>query len=263
MYKYLEGLTYLLATEILPNSYGLRNFLNDELPFASRKYKVIGNGSSNGIDINHFSSDAIIESKEKLRNIYRLPQDAFIWVYIGRIVKDKGINELVHAFLKMKENHILLLVGPFENDQDPISKETNSLIQKSLNIHTYGFQKDVRPFYKLSDALVFPSYREGFPNVPMQAAAMGIPQIVTDINGCNEIVSNKVTGLIIPPKNPKALIKAMMILSNDLNMRQRMSLNSRFLIKNKYSRVDIWSLIEDEYYELISKSKKIRENNIN
>ena len=135
-----------------------------------------------------------------------MPQDAFVWVFIGRIVKDKGINELVEAFLKIGSKHFLLLVGPFENDQDPISHETSLLIESCSNIRTYGFQKDVRPFIKLSDALVFPSYREGFPNVPMQAAAMGLPQIVTNINGCNEIVIQRVTGLIVPPKNSQTLL---------------------------------------------------------
>lgn len=254
-YKLFESLTYFFATKIYPNSNGLHNFLIDELPFASRKYKVIGNGSSNGIDTDYFSSDAIFDSKEKLRDDYSLPQDAFVWVFIGRIVKDKGINELVEAFLKIRSKHFLLLVGPFENDQDPISHETSLLIESSSNILTYGFQKDVRPFLKLSDALVFPSYREGFPNVPMQAAAMGLPQIVTNINGCNEIVMQRVTGLIVPPKNSQALLEAMIELAKDLEARKTMSINSRSSIIKRYSRINIWNSIEEEYNDLFFKTK--------
>ncbi len=255
-YKLFESLTYIFATKIYPNSHGLLNFLIDEIPFASRKYKVIGCGSSNGIDIDHFSIDAIIESKEKLRDSYSLPQDAFVWVFIGRIVKDKGVNELVEAFLKLGTNHFLLLVGPFENDQDPISSETSLLIERSTNIRAYGFQKDIRPFIKLADASVFPSYREGFPNVPMQAAAMGLPQIVTDINGCNEIVISGVTGLVIPPKNSQALFEAMLRLSNDFELRNKMSINCRPFIAKRYSRIDIWNSIEEEYNDLFFKAKK-------
>jgi glycosyltransferase involved in cell wall biosynthesis len=255
-YKLFESLTYVFATKIYPNSHRLLNFLIDELPFASKKYKVIGSGSSNGIDIDHFSIDAIIESKEKLRDSNCLPQDAFVWVFIGRIVKDKGINELVEAFLTMGPNHILLLVGPFENDQNPISPKTISLIENNLNIRTYGFQEDIRPFLKLSDALVFPSYREGFPNVPMQAAAMCLPQIVTDINGCNEIVIQRVTGLIVPLKNVQALSEAMLELANDFELREKMSTNSRSLITKRYLRHDIWNLIEEEYEDLFFKSKQ-------
>ena len=254
-YKLFESLTYFFATKIYPNSNGLLDFLTVELPFASRKYKVIGSGSSNGIDTDYFSSDAVFESKEKLRDNYSLPQDAFVWVFIGRIVKDKGINELVEAFLKIDSKHFLLLVGPFENDQDPISLETSLSIESSSNIRTYGFQKDVRPFIKLSDVLVFPSYREGFPNVPMQAAAMGLPQIVTNINGCNEIVIQRVTGLIVPPKNSQALLEAMIEIESDLELRKKMSINSRSYIINRYSRKDIWNSLEEEYIDLFFKIK--------
>jgi glycosyltransferase involved in cell wall biosynthesis len=254
-YKLFESLTYFFATKIYPNSNGLHSFLIDELPFAYRKYKVIGNGSSNGIDTDYFSCDALLESKEKLRDDYCLHQDVFIWVFIGRIVKDKGINELVEAFLNIGTNHFLLLVGPFENDQDPISRESSLLIEGSSNIRTYGFQKDVRPFIKLADALVFPSYREGFPNVPMQAAAMGLPQIVTNINGCNEIVIQRVTGLIVPPKNSQALLEAMIELANDFELRKKMSINSRSFIIKRYSRKGIWNSIEEEYNDLLSKIK--------
>ena len=254
-YKLFESLTYIFATKIYPNSNGLYNFLIDEIPSAVRKYKVIGNGSSNGIDTDYFSRDAVFDSKEKLRDDYILPQDAFVWVFIGRIVKDTGINELVEAFLKIESKHFLLLVGPFENDQDPISHKTSLLIESNENIRTYGFQKDVRPFIKLSDALVFPSYREGFPNVPMQAAAMGLPQIVTNINGCNEIVIQRVTGLIVPPKNSQALLEAMIELANDLEARETMSINSRSLIIKRYSRINIWNSIEEEYNDLFCKTK--------
>ena len=150
-----EILTYIFANKFYPNSNGLHNFLINELPFASTKYKVIENGSSNGIDTDHFSIDTVFYSKKKLRADYSLPQDAFVWVFIGRIVKDKGINELVEAFSKIGSKHFLLLVGPFENDQDPISRKTSLLFESSSNILACGFQKDVRPFIKLSDALVF------------------------------------------------------------------------------------------------------------
>lgn len=256
IYKLFESLTYSFATKIYPNSSGLHSFLIDELPFASKKYKVIGNGSSNGIDTNYFSNDAVFDSKDKLRHDFSLPLDAFVWVFIGRIVKDKGINELVEAFLKIGENHFLLLVGPFENDQDPISRGTSLLIESSSNIRTYGFQKDVRPFIKLSDALVFPSYREGFPNVPMQAAAMGLPQICTNINGCNEIVIPGVNGLLVPPKDVEALSTAMRRLFENVDLRLAMSLRSRDSIVQRYSRQKIWNLIELEYNELYEKILK-------
>ena len=255
MYKIFECATYIFASRVYPNSTGLNKFLLDELPFTSTKYKVIGSGSSNGIDIDYFSCDAIKESKESLRTLYQLSNDKFIWIFIGRIVRDKGVDELVSAFSKLGDNHILLLVGPFENDLDPISEETFKLIETNSNIRTFGFQKDIRTFIKLSDALVFPSYREGFPNVPMQAAAMGLPQIVSNINGCNEIVIPGVNGLMIPPKNKQALFDAMKELSENLELRKQMSVNSRDTIVKRFSRQDLWNLIEDEYKQLYLKFK--------
>jgi glycosyltransferase involved in cell wall biosynthesis len=254
LYKVLERITYSCATKVYPNSLGLRRFLLQEIPSASEKYKVLGNGSSNGIDVNFFSPRAVLESKEKLRSKFNLNQDSFIWIFIGRIVKDKGINELIEAFMQMDLNHTLLLVGPFEDDQDPVSEETKKLIETTLNIHAFDFQKDVRPFIKLSDALVFPSYREGFPNVPMQAAAMGLPQIATDINGCNEIVIPGVNGLLIPVKDVAALKTSMKLLSEDKDLRQTMTLKSRKTILDRYSRQEIWRLIGEEYNFLLKKS---------
>jgi len=147
----------------------------------------------------------------------------------------------------MGPNHTLLMVGPFEADQDPLSDDTISIINSSPNIRTFGFQNDVRPFYKLSDALIFPSYREGFPNVPLQAAAMGLPQICTDINGCNEIVIPGVNGLLVPVKDVDAITKSMRLLYEDIDLRQSMILNSRKTIMGRYSQLEIWRLIEEEY----------------
>jgi len=255
-YKAFEYLTYSFATKIYPNSHGLHSFLMKELPFAINKYKVIGNGSSNGIDVDYFSSDSIIETKELLRNRYKISLDSFVWLYIGRIVKDKGIDELVQVFLKMGNNHKLLLVGSFEDDQDPISQKTKNIIKNNSNIILMGFQKDVRPFIKLSDSLVFPSYREGFPNVPMQAAAMNLPQIATNINGCNEIVIPQVSGILVPPKDIHALFTAMKQMSEDYEFRKKIILSSRSTIVNRYSRKEILKLLEQEYYELLINNKK-------
>jgi len=247
IYKILESLTYFFSTKIYPNSKGLHQFLIDEIPSAKDKYKVLGSGSSNGIDTNYFSIEAIHDSKQSLRHKLSITFDSFVWLYVGRIVKDKGIVELVNAFLRMGPNHTLLMVGPFEADQDPLSDDTISLINSSPNIRTFGFQNDVRPFYKLSDALIFPSYREGFPNVPLQAAAMGLPQICTDINGCNEIVIPGVNGLLVPVKDVDAITKSMRLLYEDIDLRQSMILNSRKTIMGRYSQLEIWRLIEEEY----------------
>ena len=170
------------------------------------------------------------------------------------MVGDKGINELVQAFKNLKskfKNLKLLLVGPFESALDPLKHPTLKEIEENSNIISVGFQQDVRPYFSISNALAFPSYREGFPNVVMQAGAMGLPSIVTDINGCNEIIKDGENGLIIPPKEVVALQKAMerLIINNDLY--NHLQQTSREMIVNRYQREEVWQALLEEYQILL------------
>src|SRR5690606_11169751 len=126
---------------------------------------------------NHYSE----KDKIDLRNQLGIPQENFVFIFVGRLVKDKGINELVEAFTKLLTTHnnlSLLLVGPLESDLDPLSSETLNAIENTSQIVSVGYQTDVRPYLAIANALALPSYREGFPNVVMQAGAMGLPSIV-------------------------------------------------------------------------------------
>ena len=114
-----------------------------------------------------------------------------------------------------------------------------------------GFQKDIRPFLAASDVLVFPSYREGFPNVPMQAGLMGCALILSDINGCNEIVENEVDGLLIPVKNTSALLKAMLQLRTHPQKQEVFADLIQRKIKQHYNQKTLWNLILDEYNQRI------------
>src|SRR5690606_23709542 len=157
----------------------------------------------------------------------------FVFVFIGRLVKDKGIQELVQAFVRLQQQHQnlkLLLVGPFEQDLDPVADEILQEITQNPAILSVGFQNDVRPYLAISQALAFPSYREGFPNVPMQAGCFGLPSIVTDINGCNEIIRHGENGLIVPPKSEEALYAAMERLITDKAAYVHMQAKARNMI---------------------------------
>lgn len=247
----VEKLTYACATTIYSNSFKLKDIIISlKLITSSSKIKVIGNGSSNGIDIGFYSRLNISIKREELK----IPNNKFVFIFIGRIVKDKGINELISAFTKLYtiNNKIhLILVGPFEKDLDPLSPETEKIILSHPNITFTGFQKDVRPYFAASDALVFPSYREGFPNVVLQAGAMGLPSIVTDINGCNEIIIEGKNGIIIPPKDENALYKAMeyfIIYQNDKV--KEMAQNARPMIAERYEQHKVWEALLKEYQSL-------------
>lgn len=273
---FVEKMTYRFATRIYPNSYGLKDFILDEKLCPENKLHVIANGSSNGIDTDHFSvSHFSEEEKARLRNELNISAADFVFVFVGRLVGAKGIYELVSAFSRLSSdlgkttnhqslitnrqspttNHQppttkLLLVGPLESDLDPLLPETLAEIRSNKNIISVGFQNDVRPYFAIADALAFPSYREGFPNVVMQAGAMDLPSIVTDINGCNEIIIENENGVIIPLKDEESLLKAMQFFLDNPEEVKRMAGNSRQLIVDRYEQRVVWNALLEEYRRL-------------
>lgn len=268
----VEKLTYACATKIYPNSYGLKDFILKEKFCSPHKLKVIGNGSTNGIDTAYFNPALFSpHQKKEIRQQWQLKEDDFVWIFVGRLVKDKGINELVAAFRQLTEeandsengsrnssaNNIrnrapkLLLVGPLEPELDPLLPETLSEMEHNRNILTVGYQKDVRPYLAAADALIFPSYREGFPNVVMQAGAMELPAVVTNINGCNEIIKNNKNGIIISVKNKDQIYNALLKLMGDLSLYNKMKSEAREDIVQRYDQKLIWNAILEEYREMI------------
>ena len=142
------------------------------------------------------------------------------------------------------------MVGPYESKLDPIAPENIAFFKNDKSAIFMDWQKDVRPFMMAADALVFPSYREGFPNVVMQAGAMGLPSIVTDINGCNEIIIEGKNGRIIPAKNVDALYDMMeWFLNNPIEVKA-MADKSREMIASRYDRQIIWEEILKMYNSL-------------
>ena len=257
--NFVEKLTYSSATRVYPNSKGLYDFILQNNFTQSNKLKIIANGSSNGINTTFFSPAQVSEiEKVALREKLNIQPDDFVFVFVGRIVSDKGINELIKAFseLQTAENNELtgiklLLVGGLESDLDPLNPETLAEINQNRDIISVGFQQDVRPFFAISDALAFPSYREGFPNVVMQAGAMGLPSIVSDINGCNEIIVEGENGLIIPPKNVEKLKEKMLTLARDKNLYTKLKENSRRMIESRYEQSVVWNALLEEYEGLL------------
>ena len=255
--NFVEKVTYKCSTKVYPNSYGLKKIILKYKFTSEKKLKVIGNGSSNGIDTSYFDPKLFsIKDKEDLKTNLGINKTDFVFIFVGRIVSDKGINELVEAFHKIclvKENIKLLLVGPYEDELDPLQKKTKLLIHNNENIISVGYQNDVRPYFSISNCLVFPSYREGFPNVVMQAGAMRLPSIVSDINGCNEIIENNINGLVIKVKSIDAIYDAMINLTSDKLLFNKLRLNSRDKIRIKYERISYWNLLLNEYENLIKK----------
>ncbi|WP_395064878.1 glycosyltransferase family 4 protein [Flavobacterium sp.] len=250
---FMDRILCLFATTIFPEGKGVQN---DLLRFKVTKkpLTIIANGNVNGIDTNYFNATLILQSeKEKLQHNLKISTNDFVFVFVGRLVADKGINELIEAFddlSKANNNCKLLLVGALENDLDPLNETTLNTIKDNKAILSVGFQTDIRPYLAISTAFVFPSYREGFPNVILQAGAMNLPCIVTDISGCNEIILPNENGIIIPIKNKIAIFDGMIaIMTNDL-LRNKCKQNARNLIVSRYQQDKVWQALLTQYIKL-------------
>jgi len=242
------------ATNVYPEGEGVKKDLIN-YNITKKPLKVLANGNVNGIDTSFFSLNTVSEeTKQQLRQELGLKESDFVFVFVGRMVGDKGLNELITAFPAIHAQHPnahLLLVGNFERKLDPLLPQTEEVINNHPTIHAVGYKKNVKEYFAISDALVFPSYREGFPNVVMQAGAMGLPSIVTDINGCNEIIEEGVNGLIVHSKDPVALENAMIKLMSDKSLYLGLKSNAREMITSRYEQRVVWEALLGEYKRLI------------
>jgi glycosyltransferase involved in cell wall biosynthesis len=247
----MDQLLCICATNIYPEGKGVENDLK-LYNITDKPLKILANGNINGIDTSFFSPEhTTMQQDDLLRKELGIKDSDFVFIFVGRIVGDKGINELVGAFTELKiGNAKLLLVGNEEKELDPLEVATSIKIETNEAIIAVGFQTDVRPYFAISDVLAFPSYREGFPNVVLQAGAMGLPSIVTDISGSNEIIIEGHNGTIIPVKNEEALVKEMikMVLNNEYY--NKLKKNSRELITSRYEQQLVWDAILAEYKRL-------------
>lgn len=275
----MERLSCFFANKVIPEGQGVLHALQAD-HITGKPLQIVLNGNINGIDTAFFSKEATIEylkqlpvdndlggledvsspeaAQLSLRKHLDISDNDYLFVFIGRIVKDKGMKELVGSLKALSNDKALadrikcpkvLLVGTFE-DGDPLDPEDENFLRKSENVKLVGWQSDVRPFILAADALVFPSYREGFPNAPMQAGAMEIPSIVTDINGCNEIIKDGLNGKIIQPRNTTALTNAMKWLLTHEEEGRRMAKNARKMIQDRYEQERVWNALLETYRNL-------------
>lgn len=243
-----DWITCACATYIIPEGEGVKNdLLNNSI--TKKPIKVLGYGSCRGIDLTQFD-----KTSEVMEQAAQLRKDGICtFIAVGRLVGDKGINELVEAFVKLnKENNDtrLILVGCYEDNLDPLKIETYNLIESCDAIEYVGQQSDVRPWFAASDVAVLASYREGFPNVVIEAGAMGLPQIVTDINGAREIIIEGENGIIVPSKSGEALYSAMKCMLNT-DYRNSLAENARKLVMLRYEQGYVCKCLCDFYDEIL------------
>lgn len=248
----MERLTCLCANKVIPEGEGVKRTLIAD-GITRKPLKVIHNGNINGINTHYFSPEGRQTQREETRRRLGIEEDEFAFIFIGRIVKDKGMDELAEAMnrlLRMNKKCKLILVGWFEREQGSITEEHENFFRNNDSVSYVGYKKDVRPYLAAADALVFPSYREGFPRVVLEAGAMGLPSIVTDINGCNEIVVEGENGVIIPPRDKNSLYEAMLHFIDNPDKTTAMAANARRMIQEKYEHQDVIEALLEMYNEL-------------
>jgi glycosyltransferase involved in cell wall biosynthesis len=257
--KSVERITAWSAQYLYANSRSLKQFMIDESIVTNvEKLNVLGAGTSNGIDLSYFSSKQV--SPAVINDVKRaagLPEHGRAWLFVGRIVADKGIQELYDAFSELNKAYPddqLWLVGPFE-EHNELNDSLRLNLSNNPNIKMWGYQEDVRPYMAVAYALVFPSYREGFPNVPLQAAAMECPLILSDINGCNELVSHNENGLLIPVKDSQSLYHAMLFLQSDDEKRLAFVEKTLQIVYARYNQQQIHQSLKSEYTNALNTVK--------
>ena len=247
--KTMERITCLCATKVIPEGDGVKATLLRER-ITRKPMQKIFNGNINGVDLAWYDRTAEVVAKAaELRG----DSADFTFVFIGRMVRDKGINELVEAFDRLSQERDdvrLRLVGRFEDELDPVLPQTKERIERSDKIVFEGYQSDVRPYLAASDVLVLPSYREGFPNVVLQAGAMGLPVIVSEVNGSRESISKGENGVVIPRQDAEALYQAMAQMVCDKERTARMASVAREMIALRFDQRDVWRETAEMYKNL-------------
>lgn len=245
--KFTDRITCACATHIIPEGKGVMNDLL-EGRITRKPMKVLGYGNIKGVDTELFDPSK-----------YDLPDSSkFTFLFVGRIVRDKGINELVDAFDRLSKEMPTIqlnLVGNYEDNLDPISDRSCHIIESNPNIHFTGIKhgEDLVKECASADCLVLPSYREGFPNSVLEAGAMGLPCIVTNINGCNEIIEDGKNGIIINSKDTEALLSAMWEIANNKELYQKLASNAREMIVSRFEQGFVLKCQMDFYHEVLSK----------
>lgn len=250
---FMEKVSCTCANHVICVSEGVKEQLVKDGLCNKKKAKVIRYGTAGGVDIDYFSREAL-DGGVDVRQQLGIERSAFVFCFVGRIVRDKGINELVHAFNRLSaynDSVHLILVGPSEDDLDPITDETKSIISGNIRIHAVGRQADVRPYLAASNAFVLPSYREGVGMVLLEANAMDVPCIASDITGCCDVVEPMVNGELIPSKDEMALYEKMKEWTEHPEKVGMMARKCRDYVIARYKKEDVAAAYFEEYKKIV------------
>lgn len=256
--RFFEKAVCRMSHHILPIAHEMVDYLEQEGIARRGKCAVILNGSACGVDLERFNPALYTASRSLIRRQYSIPEDALVIGTVARLTGDKGIHELVDAFAEIERevpNVYLLLVGRQE-EKDRLRPQTAELIQKHPAIRCAGWQKDPVPFYAAMDIFCLPTYREGFGEVNLEAQAMGLPVVSSDVIGPRESVENGVTGFLVPPRDVPSLKEALLKLVRDASLRESMGLRGRERVVKMFDRKEWIQAMVTHRLELLKGMEK-------
>lgn len=256
---FTDWLTCQCATHIIPEGQGVKNDLQN-YRITNKTLKVLGYGNIRGVDLDYYSRrPEVMQIAEKLRD-----NTKFTFLFVGRVVKDKGIDELCEAYQRIHDQYPetrCWLVGNYEDDLDPINSASKELIEQCDNGLVAVGRKtgnELLAYYAAADCFVFPSYREGFPNTVIEAGAMDLPSIVTDINGSREIIVESENGTIVPPHNAEALYEAMSQMVSHPERLKVIAAKTRQMVASRFEQSYVRKCLYDFYDEIIEEYENSR-----
>ncbi|MHC5183196.1 MAG: glycosyltransferase family 4 protein [Planctomycetota bacterium] len=261
LFKMIEKMVCRCSTFIAPDSKGNVKLAVEEGLCTPEKIGVVAHGSANGVDTARFDPDRLAPFKEEIRNKHNIPVDAFVFGSVSAIVGDKGINELIAAFVQIAEKNsdvYLLYIGQ-TTEKDPVSPETLKEIETHDRIVHVGWQTEPEKYMAAMDVFVLPTYREGFGVVNIEASAMRLPVISTDVPGPQESIVHGQTGLLVPAKEVKPLAEAMKDLLGRRIMAKKMSEAGRKRVQQYYEQKKLWNAILEHRRQLLLSSGKFTE----
>ena len=245
----MEWITFRLSTCVVPNSEGIRDMLGALMGDTERKkLYFLGHGSTNGVDLQRFAFNA--ELRSTMRKHWGILEDQLVLGYVGRIARDKGSRELLDAFSALKDQYpslLLLVVGLPETEYGELGSGFLEELKNTEGVVLAGRQPEVAPYYTMMDILVHPTYREGLPNALLEASASELPVVSTDIPGCNEVVENGVSGILVTPRSTEELRDAVEVLVLNGAMRKTMGKAGRARVLQRYEQSLIWKNWKELY----------------
>jgi glycosyltransferase involved in cell wall biosynthesis len=254
---FMEKLTARSATHVWPNSFSLQQIIREKKLVSEKKMEVIGKGSSNGIDLSRFSPNSLDPAHlQQIKQQVHFDSGLVYLLSVGRIVKDKGISELLNAFTRLYEKNDrlrLILVGEFEDELDPIDEKERAILKTHSAVILTGWKEEVDYFMHISSILVHASYREGFPNVLLQAGAMGCPVICSRVEGNVDVVEHEKTGLLFEVRNADELYARLNYALENPGVMKQYSDELRAKIERDFDRRIVQENLRKRYLELLEK----------